>query len=105
MNRRLLGLIGLLVLAPLTQAAEMQARAQVVDVVPLGDRAPGCRPPRPAGGGLVELLAWDLRVACPPAHPTVAGGYRVFYRWDGRTYSRVMAQPPGPTIPLRVRLD
>ena len=32
-------------------------------------------------------------------------GYRVFYRWDDRVYSQVMASTPGATIPLKVRID
>lgn len=86
-------------------AAEILVQAQVVDVVavdggtlrPVGD----CRRPRPAAdAGLVDLLGWDLRVGCP-APPNA---YRVYYRWDGRTYSRVTAEPPGDTVPLRVRI-
>lgn len=91
-------------------AAEMRVHGEVVNVVPVTGAAPegpspNCQPPRPqAGAGLVELLSWDLRVHCPPAAASVTG-YRVFYRWDGHTYSRVMREPPGATVPLRVRLD
>jgi hypothetical protein len=89
-------------------AAEMRAEAQVVDVVALGsDTAaqPDCQPPKPATDvGLPALLAWDLRVECPASPPSTSK-YRVYYRWDGRTYSRDMHAPPGATIPLRVRLD
>jgi len=86
-------------------AGELRGEATVVDVVPLtGGTARDCQPPRPHGGGLTELLAWDLRVDCSAAGPAVTG-YRVFYRWDGHTYSRVMAQPPGATVPVRVRVN
>jgi hypothetical protein len=43
-------------------------------------------------------------VTCPPTAAPVTG-YRVYYRWDGRVYSQVMRERPGPTVPLRVRLD
>lgn len=89
-------------------AAEMRAEAQVVEVVALGGDAaaqPACQPAKPATDvGLTALLAWDLRVDCP-ASPPSASKYRVYYRWDGRTYSRDMPEPPGATIPLRVRLN
>jgi len=87
-------------------AGELRGEATVVNVVPLtgGTGARDCQPPRPHGGGLTELLAWDLRVDCSAAAPAVSG-YRVFYRWDGHTYSRVMAQPPGATVPVRVRVN
>lgn len=99
----------LAVLATPAIAADMQVAGEVIDVVPLGGTAtagpaPGCQPPRPRdNAGLAELLAWDLRLTCPRASP--AAGYRVFYRWDGRTYSMVMQDPPGATVPLRVRID
>jgi len=87
-------------------AAELRGEAPVVDVVPLSGSAGGrdCHPPRPQDGGLAELLAWDLRLDCTGAAPPVTG-YRVFYRWDGHTYSRVMARPPGATVPVRVRVN
>ncbi|MBK81612.1 MAG: hypothetical protein CMQ43_11965 [Gammaproteobacteria bacterium] len=79
-------------------AGEIRAEAQVVDVVPVagGD----CQPPKPpAGTGLADLLAWDLRLGCE-----APAAFRVFYRWDGRTFSRVMAERPGATVPVRVRV-
>lgn len=79
-------------------AGEIRAEAEVVDVVPVttGD----CQPARPvAGAGLADLLAWDLRLDCE-----APAAFRVFYRWDGRTFSRVMAERPGPTVPVRVRV-
>ncbi|MEQ8858021.1 MAG: hypothetical protein RIC56_05190 [Pseudomonadales bacterium] len=96
----------ILVLAGTAPGAELRARAPVVDVVPLGapSSIPACEPPRPSGIDLAALLAWDLRLDCP-APAAVATGYRVFYRWDGRTYSRVMAEHPGDSVPVRVRLD
>ena len=85
-------------------AAEMQAEAPVVDVVPVNaSGAGGCQPPKPwRGAGLTELLAWDLRASCSAAS---VSAYRVYFRWDGRTHSRVMAHHPGATVPVRVTLD
>jgi hypothetical protein len=100
----------LMALAAPAFAAEMRAHGDVVDVEPLTGAASAgpadhCQPPRPdSSAGLAELLAWDLRVTCPPAAAPVTG-YRVYYRWDGRVYSQVMRERPGPTVPLRVRLD
>ncbi|HEX7036299.1 MAG TPA: hypothetical protein VF210_11020 [Pseudomonadales bacterium] len=87
-------------------AAEMLVQGEVIDVVPVaaGGRAVAndCHPPRPRPeDGLVALLGWDLRASCRAA----ANAYRVYYRWDGRTYSRLMPEPPGDTVPLRVRVE
>ena len=92
--------------APAAVASELRGEARVVDVVPLAGSVTerDCHPPKPHGGGLAELLAWDLRLDCAAATPAVTG-YRVYYRWDGHTYSRVMAQPPGATVPVRVRVN
>lgn len=93
------------------RAAEMLVEGEVVQVVPLdgagGVSHPPCQPPRPAGDpGLIELLEWDLRARCPAtAAAQQTAGYQVYYRWDGRTYSRIMDRPPGDTVTLRVRLQ
>ncbi len=100
-------------------AGEIQVLGRIIDVVPIG--APGrspsgttsCEPQRPdARAGLAALLAWDLRAHCNGRHAArpVGGdgvsGYRVYYRWDGRTYQHVVRRPPaGDTISLRVRVD
>jgi len=101
----LVGLAGH-VWTPAALAAEFRGEARVVEVVPLsgGTTDRDCHPPKPHGGGLTELLAWDLRLDCAAAAPAVAG-YRVFYRWDGHTYSRVMSRPPGATVTVRVRVQ
>lgn len=95
--------------APL-HAAELEVRAPVVDVQPLGPKLTThvrCPAQPSPGAGLVETLAWDLGVSCTTEQRSAGdpAGYRVFYRWDDRVYSRVMANRPGETIPLRVRLD
>ena len=56
---------------------------------------------------LAQTLAWDLGMNCREEvlDSGAITGYRVFYRWDDRVYSQVMASAPGATIPLTVRLD
>ncbi|MDZ7668166.1 MAG: hypothetical protein U5Q16_01660 [Gammaproteobacteria bacterium] len=101
------------------RAGEMQVQGRIIDVVPVGQThgsssgALACQPQRPdSRAGLAALLAWDLRTQCsgrPAARPASedgVSGYRVYYRWDGRTYQHVVRQPPaGDTISLRVRVD
>jgi hypothetical protein len=92
-------------------AAEMIVQGEVIDVVPVAEStarpaapAVDCHPAKPRhGANLLELLEWDLRVRCPAPAGT-ASAYRVYYRWDGRTYSRIMREPPGETVSLRVRV-
>ncbi len=91
-------------------AAEMRVRAPVVDVEPL--RAPvtevqRCGDKPNAQATLSALLAWDLGLDCriERLESSAVTGYRVFYRWDDRVYSRVMANAPGATVPLKIRLD
>lgn len=98
---------GLLSLTQPALGAEMRAMAPVVDVVPIGEAgatSQDCQPARPSGLDLGALLAWDLRLDCPAAARRQAS-YRVFYRWDGRTYSQVMDRHPGASVPVHVRLD
>ena len=91
-------------------AGEMTVQARVVSVEPLREavvREEVCAP-RPSGNAsLAGLLAWDLGLNC--AQHTVGGdsitGYRVSYEWDNRIMSRVVAEAPGSSIPLRIRLD
>lgn len=119
MTSRGRAVLSLLVGLPLALAAnvsparggEMIVQGQVVDVVPLSDSGnsagrASCQPPKPgAGADLVALLAWDLRTECSGALPAArVSAYRVYYRWDGRTYSQVMSEPPGETVSLRVRV-
>ena len=91
------------------QAAEMRVRAPVIEVEPLSAPAAEveyCDARPAAGAGLAELMAWDLGLNCRTEQlDSGITGYRVFYRRDDRVYSRVMAYDPGPTIPLKVRLD
>lgn len=108
-RQRVAALLLLLAGSAPAAAEEMLVQGEIVSVEPVlaagASRADdACRPPQPsADAALTELLAWDLRVDCPRA-PRVTG-YRVSYRWDGRTYEQVMREPPaGDTISLRVRL-
>jgi len=106
-------LVALLVFAALAaepvRAGEMLVQGDVVEVVPIMTAAApgtGCQPAKPpAGADLVTVLRWDLRRECGAGVPAgEISGYRVRYRWDGRVYSRVMAQPPGETVTLRVHV-
>lgn len=100
-------------------AGEMLVQGRIIDVVPIdepqwsvsGGAACEPRPPE-SRADLTALLAWDLRTQCNgrragrPAGTDAVSGYRVYYRWDGRTYQHVVRQPPaGDTISLRVRVD
>lgn len=112
-----LALLGLLRLIPLMAiaaagtalAGELTVSAPVVDVEPV--RAPPTSveycDDKPAGASLAQTLAWDLGLKCRTEFIESAEvtGYRVFYRWDDRVYSQVMAAAPGATIPLSVKLD
>lgn len=109
-----LGLTGMLI-GGATAAGELSVQAPVVNVEPLkgpsrtveycddkpADDDSGQRP------GLTRILAWDLGLNCRTERigSTEITGYRVFYRWDDRVYSQVMASAPGATIGLTVRLD
>ncbi len=90
-------------------AGELRVQAPVVDVETISAapvRVEQCDD-RPPNASLAELLAWDLGLRCRTelvSSGTVTG-YRVFYRWDDRVYSRVMTARPGDTIPLRIRVD
>ena len=90
-------------------AGELRVQAPVVDVEPIS--APPTRiehcDDKPLNGGLAQTLAWDLGLNCREEllESGAITGYRVFYRWDDRVYSQVMAAAPGDTIPLKIRID
>ncbi len=64
-----------------------------------------CRAAKPANdAGLAALLAWDLQKHCIARRETKTLGYRVSYRWDGRTYTQVMDEDPGRRIPLLLKI-
>ncbi len=91
-------------------AAELSVSAPVVDVQPITAPAVDverCDPRPGTAAGLTALMAWDLGLRCRTerVQSSTITGYRVFYRWDDRVYSQVMASAPGPTVPLTVRLD
>ena len=107
--------VTVLVLAAINaRAGELYVQGRVVDVVPVyGSRtvmAPpsDCRnPPRPPlEAGLVALLRWDMQPACGAVRRTeqTITGYRVSYEWENRIYSRVMSEPPGETMTLRLKV-
>jgi len=90
-------------------AGELRVQAPVVDVEPI--KAPAVRvehcADKPANASLAQTLAWDMGLDCRTEQVESGSitGYRVFYRWDDRVYSQVMASRPGSTIPLKVRID
>jgi hypothetical protein len=92
-----------------TFAGELRVHAPVVEVEPIS--APPTRveycSDKPSNGSLARTLAWDLGLDCRTEQiaSKAITGYRVFYRWDDRVYSQVMASRPGATIPLRIRVD
>jgi hypothetical protein len=107
-----LALILTLTLLPfgrIAQAGELRVQAPVVDVEPIN--APAVRVEhcagKPPNASLAQTLAWDLGLDCRTelVESGSVTGYRVFYRWDDRVYSQVMASRPGTTIPLKVRID
>lgn len=67
--------------------------------------AVACDVTKPARSqGLVELLSWDLQTQCATRETSQVTGYRVEYRWDGRTYTQTMDEHPGTRIPLLLKL-
>lgn len=102
-------MIGLLLFGQPASAGELRVEAPVVEVEAI--RAPPVRmehcADKPTNASLSSMLAWDLGLQCRTetvASETVTG-YRVFYRWDDRVYSQVMASRPGDTVPLKIRVD
>ncbi len=95
-------------------ARELIVHGNVVEVQPIASSRQVAGPPsnchtRPLSphDSLANLLAWDLRAGCPTVYHNEASitGYRVVYEWDGRVYTRVMREPPGETVTLRVSVD
>lgn len=97
------------VTASVAAAGELSVRAPVVDVEPIKAASTSVEycADKPVNGTLSQILAWDLGLNCrvERVESSAITGYRVFYRWDDRVYSQVMAAAPGATIPLTVRLD
>ncbi len=104
----ILGLAGIL-LSSTAAAGELSVRAPVVEVEPIRGPAQTVEhcDDKPVNGSLSQTLAWDLGLNCrvETIESAAVTGYRVFYRWDDRVYSQVMAAAPGPTIGLTIRLD
>ncbi|MEM8765892.1 MAG: hypothetical protein AAGE43_00490 [Pseudomonadota bacterium] len=90
------------------QASELRVNAPVVDVEPItapAELVEHCDN-KPGTEKLSALLAWDLGLNCRTerVESSEVTGYRVFYRWDDRVYSQVMASAPGATIPLKISI-
>lgn len=100
---------GLMLTSTQALAGELRVQAPVVDVEAIS--APPMRvehcDDKPVNVSLAQVMAWDLGLNCRTelVSSDAITGYRVFYRWDDRVYSQVMASRPGPTIPLKVRVD
>lgn len=99
----------LAILAGESMAADLIVNAPVVAAEPVEEVSErySCRAEMPPSDDLVALLQWDL---CLPPYRDVQRetdikGYRVTYRWDGRTFQQLMDEPPGDAIPIRVRMD
>ncbi|MDA1076982.1 MAG: hypothetical protein O3A63_19880 [Proteobacteria bacterium] len=116
MKNRLLTVILLLGCLSSAQGlgAAFETRGQVVKVIPVKETTERlvmdqpCVAARPEeGSDLGSVLRWDLRVECQQrkeVRETITA-YKVYYRWDGRTYDVLMPEPPGKTIPVRVNID
>ncbi len=114
--RRVATLVCLLAAACLSaalhaRASDITTRARVVDVEPVYAEdaeaqrraAQACLAERPDhSAGLIAALRWDLASSCAAPAGQVSG-YRVHYRWDGRTYTVVLKKPPGDYLTIRIR--
>lgn len=104
----------LALLGPAAQAGEVYVQGRVLDVAPVYATRTVAMPPAdcpgtpqpPPDAGLVALLRWDLDTGCAAVTRTeqTVTGYRVRYEWDDRIYSRIMPEPPGETVKLRLRV-
>ncbi len=108
MNKLILCSAFTILVATVASADDFVGRARVVKVVTLPGEIVAIRDtcpivkPRPED--LVATLRWDL---CTPPEPQLGPitRYRVYYEWDDQVYERVVDARPGPTVPVRVRLD
>jgi hypothetical protein len=100
--------------AAFAHGQELRAWGEVVHAEPIRTshnvlREQGdCNPARPdTDATLAELLGWDLRIDCTQVidREERVDGYRVTYRWDGRTLETVMSEPPADRIALDIRID
>ena len=96
--------------AALPNSGEHIVWGQVTHVEPITERLEftppaSCFAPKPGvEQGLAAQLAWDLKKHCVAQARTRTLGYRVSYRWDGRTYTQVMDEDPGKRVPLRLKI-
>ena len=103
--KRLGAVIFALLISSAGYAEQRVVQANVVEVVPLTQVSHTCglpKPTEPIGiAGLVALLEWDLQPACA----ATITGYRVYYTWDDRTYSRISKTRPDATLPILLTVD
>lgn len=110
MRRVLTGLV--LTAALAASAGELIVHSEVVDVQPLTEvervatEVGDCDPVKPAADDLIALLAWDLRADCRIVHETrqTIVGYRVIHVVDGHRFERIVDEPPGETMAVRLTL-
>ncbi|MDZ7684840.1 MAG: hypothetical protein U5O39_07375 [Gammaproteobacteria bacterium] len=90
-------------------AAEFYTHAQVIRTEPIeaDSETVICRTGSPRADDLIATLAWDLCTGDFASIETTTriNGYRVYYKWNDREMSRVVDAPPGPRLPIRVRLQ
>jgi hypothetical protein len=108
MNKLILCSAFTMLVAMAASADDFVGRARVVKVVTLPGEIVAtrdtCRIVKPRPEDLVATLRWDLCTP-PEPQPDPITRYRVYYEWDDQVYERVVDARPGPTVPVRVRLD
>lgn len=112
MTKRALCVVLAMLSLATAHAGEFRARADVVEVEPLyrtTARAARCHyPDRPQDPDLGAALRWDLGLAplacTSPEASRELEGYRVTYEWNGRRFTELMGENPGPSVPVRVRV-
>lgn len=108
MNKLILCSAFTILVAMAASADDFVGRARVVKVVTLPGEIVAIRDTcpivKPRSSDLVATLRWDLCTP-PEPQPDPITRYRVYYEWDDQVYERVVDARPGPTVPVRVRLD
>lgn len=88
-------------------AGDWVDRAPVVSAVPVYRTQPACHPDslRAIGGAdLIESLRADLERARCESAPREISGWSVTYRYGGREYTRLFAEPPGRFVEVEVNV-
>ena len=88
-------------------AGDWVDRAPVVSAVPVYRTQPACHPAslRAIGGAyLIESLRADLERARCEGAPREVSAWSVTYRYGGREYTRLFAEPPGRYVEVEVNV-